>query len=340
MKSAVEAVVKSVFRHLAARFLIACVAVCSPWLGAAPALAEAHAYPARPVRIVVPFAAGGPADVLARVVGEGLAKATTQSVLVDNKAGAAGTIGVDMVAKAAPDGYTLALVPVGNIAVNPTLMPKLPYKPADLVPVAMLATAENVLVVNAATPARTLADLLRLAAQKPGELSFASPGAGSQAHLAGELLQLDAHIKLNHVPYKGVSPAMTDVVGGQVTMMFAQLSAALPYIKAGKLRALGVASPRRSAVLPDVPTIAEQGFPKFEAVSWYALMAPAGTPPEVVRKLSLHLDAVLADATLREKLATLGMEAAGGTPQQLAATIQKESTRWAGVIRQRHLTVD
>jgi tripartite-type tricarboxylate transporter receptor subunit TctC len=340
MKSTVEPAVKSVFRHLVARCLTACVAVCSPWLGATPALADAHAYPARPVRIVVPFAAGGPADVLARVVGEGLAKATTQSVLVDNKAGAAGTIGVDMVAKAAPDGYTLALVPVGNIAVNPTLMPKLPYKPADLAPVAMLATAENVLVVNAATPARTLADLLRLAAQKPGELSFASPGAGSQAHLAGELLQLDAHIKLNHVPYKGVSPAMTDVVGGQVTMMFAQLSAALPYIKAGKLRALGVASPRRSAVLPDVPTIAEQGFPKFEAVSWYALMAPAGTPPEVVSKLSQHLDAVLADATLRGKLATLGMEAAGGTPQQLAATIQRESTRWAGVIRQRHLTVD
>ncbi|UIF87316.1 tripartite tricarboxylate transporter substrate binding protein [Cupriavidus sp. UYPR2.512] len=340
VEAAVKPAVNPVLRRMAMRCLLGCIAACAPWLAAAPALAQPPGYPAKPVRIVVPFAAGGPADVLGRAVGEGIAKATGQSVLVENKAGAAGTIGVDMVAKAAPDGYTLALVPVGNIAVNPTLMPNLPYKPADLAPVAMLATAENVLVVNAATPVKSLAELLKLAGQKPGELSFASPGAGSQAHLAGELLQLDAHVKLNHVPYKGISPAMTDVVGGQVTMMFAQMSAALPYIKAGKLRPLGVASAKRSAVLPDVPTIAEQGFPKFEALSWYALMAPAGTPAEIVRKLSQHVDAVLADATLKEKLATLGMEAAGGTPQQLATTIQKESTRWAGVIRQRHITID
>ncbi|SOZ50297.1 Protein BugT [Cupriavidus taiwanensis] len=338
--AAVRPFVNPDIRRLAVHGLLACAAACATWLGAGPAHAQPPAYPAKPVRLIVPFAAGGPADVLARAVREGLARATGQSVLVENKAGAAGTIGVDMVAKAAPDGYTVALVPVGNIAVNPTLMPNLPYKPSDLAPVAMLATAENVLVVNAATPARSLAELLKLAAQKPGELSFASPGAGSQAHLAGELLQLDAGVKLNHVPYKGVSPAMTDVVGGQVTMMFAQLSAALPYIKAGKLRALGMASAKRSTVLPEVPTIAEQGFPKFEAVSWYALMVPAGTPPDIVRKLSQHADAVLADAALKEKLATLGMEAAGGTPQQLAAAIQKESTRWAGVIKQRRITID
>lgn len=243
-----------------------------------PILASAQAYPSKPVRLIVPFPAGGPADVLGRVVGEGLSKAWGQSVLVENKAGAAGTIGVDQAAKAAPDGYTLAVVPVGNIAVNPSLFRSLPYKAQDLVPVTMLATAENVLVVGANVPAASLADLLKLAAQKPGELTFASPGAGSQAHLAGELLQLDAKVKLNHIPYKGVSPAMTDLVGGQVTMMFAQVSSALPYIKAGKLHALGVASQKRLAVMPDVPTIAEQGFPKFEAVSWYALMAPAGTP--------------------------------------------------------------
>lgn len=344
MKSAANAAVKPFvhpdIRRLALHGLLACAAACATWLGAASAHAQPPAYPAKPVRLIVPFAAGGPADVLARAVGEGIARAAGQSVLVENKAGAAGTIGVDMVAKAAPDGYTIALVPVGNIAVNPTLMPNLPYKPSDLAPVAMLATAENVLVVNAATPARSLAELLKLAGQKPGELSFASPGAGSQAHLAGELLQLDANVKLNHVPYKGVNPALTDVVGGQVTMMFAQLSSALPYIKSGKLRALGVASAKRSTALPDVPTIAEQGFPKFEAVSWYALMAPAGTPPEIVRKLSQHADAVLADAALKEKLATLGMDAAGGTPQQLAAAIQKDSTRWAGVIKQRRITID
>ncbi|WP_454725365.1 MULTISPECIES: Bug family tripartite tricarboxylate transporter substrate binding protein [Cupriavidus] len=316
------------------RFLISLMAACLPLL------AGAQGYPAKPVRLVVPFPAGGPADVLGRVVGEGLSKAWGQNVLVDNRAGAAGNIGVDLAAKAPPDGYTLAVVPVGNIAVNPTLMPNLPYKQADLAPVTMLATAENVLVVNAAVPARTLPELLRLAGQKPGELTFASPGAGSQAHLAGELLQLDAGIRLIHVPYKGVSPAITDLVGGQVTMMFAQLSSALPYIKAGKLRALGVASARRSAVLPDVPTIAEQGFPKFEAVSWYALMAPAGTPRDVIQQLGRQTGQVLANPALKEKLAVVGMDAAGGTPAELAAAIQKESARWAEVIHKRHITVD
>lgn len=323
---------------LTKRWLLACALACMPWLAAAQG--ATHSYPTKPVRVVVPFAAGGPADALARVVGEGISKAIGQAVLVDNKAGAAGTIGVDVVAKAAPDGYTLAIVPVGNIAVNPALIPNLPYKPADLAPVTMLATSENVLVVNATTPVKSLADLLRLAAQKPGQLTFASPGAGSQAHMAGELLQRDANIKLVHVPYRGVSPAMTDLVGGQVTMMFAQLSAALPYIKSGKLHVLGVASSKRSSVLPDVPTIAEQGFPKFEAVSWYALMAPASTPKDVLQYLSKHADTVLAEPTLREKLAALGMEAAGGTPEQLAATIQKESARWAGLVRQQHITIE
>ncbi|EHP43839.1 extra-cytoplasmic solute receptor [Cupriavidus basilensis OR16] len=305
-----------------------------------PMLASAQAYPSKPVRLIVPFPAGGPADVLGRVVGEGLSKAWGQSVLVENKAGAAGTIGVDQAAKAAPDGYTLAVVPVGNIAVNPSLFHSLPYKAQDLVPVTMLATAENVLVVGANVPAGTLADLLKLAAQKPGELSFASPGAGSQAHLAGELLQLDAKVKLNHIPYKGVSPAITDLVGGQVTMMFAQVSSALPYIKAGKLHALGVASLRRLAAMPGVPTIAEQGFPKFEAVSWYALMAPAGTPKDVIARINHQAQEVLANPALKEKLATLGMDTSGGTPQELAATIQQDSARWAGVIRKRQITVD
>ncbi|MCG5260555.1 tripartite tricarboxylate transporter substrate binding protein [Cupriavidus gilardii] len=300
----------------------------------------AQGFPSKPVRLVVPFAAGGPADVLGRAVGDGLSKRWGQPVVVENKAGAAGTIGVDQVAKAAPDGHTLAVVPVGNIAVNPSLMPNLPYKAADLVPIAMLATAENVLVVHPGVQARSLGDLLKLARQQPGKLTFASPGAGSQAHLAGELLQLDANVKLIHVPYKGVSPAMTDLVGGQVTMMFAQMSAALPYIQAGRLRALGVASGKRSAVLPDVPTIAEQGFPQFEAVSWYALMAPAGTPPQVVEQLNRLTGEVLADPGLKSKLATLGMDVGGGTPRQLAETIQKETARWAAVIKQRGISVE
>ena len=316
------------------RFLIAILMACMSLL------ASAQVYPAKPVHLVVPFAPGGPADAIGRIVGEGLSKPWGQPVLVENKAGAAGSIGVGQVAKSAPDGYTLGVVPVGNIAVNPSLMPNLPYKTTDLVPVTMLARAENVLVTGSSVPALTLSELLKLAAQKPGQLTFASAGAGSQAHLAGEMLQLDANIKLIHVPYKGLSVALTDVVGGQVTMMFAPLSTALPFIKSGKLHALGVASAKRSTAMADLPTIAELGFPKFEAVSWYALMAPAGTPPEVVQQISRQTNEVLADPSLKEKLAAVGLEVGGGTPRELDATIQKEAARWADVIRTRKISVD
>lgn len=334
MKLAAHSILQRLVRGSRTRWLaagLACMLAASVF---------AQSFPNKPIRLVVPFAAGGPADVLGRVVSESMGRTLGQSILVDNKAGAAGTIGVDSVAKSAPDGYTMALVPVGNIAVNPSLMPNLPYKQSDLAPIAMLATAENVLVVNASVPVKNLADLLKLANQKAGQLTYASPGAGSQAHLAGELLQLEANVKMIHVPYRGVSPAMTDLVGGQVTMMIAQVQSALPYIKSGKLHAIGVASPKRSPLLPDVPTIAEQGFPKFEAISWYALMAPANTPRDVLNKLNQHTNTALAETTVKEKLAGLGMKATGGTPEQLSSAIQSESTRWADVIRKRNITVD
>ncbi|HVL08555.1 MAG TPA: tripartite tricarboxylate transporter substrate binding protein [Burkholderiaceae bacterium] len=334
MKLAAHSILQRLVRGSRTRWLAAGLAC----MLAAPVFAQS--FPNKPIRLVVPFAAGGPADVLGRVVSESMGRTLGQSILVDNKAGAAGTIGVDSVAKSAPDGYTMALVPVGNIAVNPSLMPNLPYKQSDLAPIAMLATAENVLVVNASVPVKNLADLLKLANQKAGQLTYASPGAGSQAHLAGELLQLEANVKMIHVPYRGVSPAMTDLVGGQVTMMIAQVQSALPYIKSGKLHAIGVASPKRSPLLPDVPTIAEQGFPKFEAISWYALMAPANTPRDVLNKLNQHTNTALAETTVKEKLAGLGMKATGGTPEQLASAIQSESARWAEVIRQRNITID
>jgi tripartite-type tricarboxylate transporter receptor subunit TctC len=302
--------------------------------------ALAQGYPSRPLHVMVPFPPGGPTDVLGRVLGQGLSDALGQPAVVENKAGAAGNIGVDQLAKAAPDGYTLGIVPVGNIAVNPTLFTNLPYKASDLAPVAMLATVENVLVVNPAVPAHNLKELLELAARKPDSLSFASPGAGSQAHLAGELLALSSNVRLLHVAYKGVGPAMNDLLGGQVTMMFAQVSSALPYIKSGKLRALGVASLKRSAVLPDVPTIAEQGVPEFEAVSWYALMVPAGTPREIVDKLNTETARLLAKPQLKERLAALGMDAGGGKPQELAAAIQRETARWSDVIRKRNIKAE
>jgi tripartite-type tricarboxylate transporter receptor subunit TctC len=301
---------------------------------------HAQTWPAKPVRIIVPFAPGGPADVLARVIGQELSDTLGQPFVVENKVGAAGNIGVEQIAKAAPDGYTLGIVPVGNIAVNPSLFPALPYKASELAPVAMLATVENVLAVNAEVPAQSLKELLALAKQKPGTLSFASPGAGSQAHLAGELMALEADVKLIHVPYKGIGPAINDLVGGQVTMMFGAMSAVLPHVKSGKLRALGVASLKRSAAMPELPTIAEQGLPKFEAVSWYALMAPAGTPAAVVDRLNAESTRSLAKPAIKEKFAAQGLEPGSGKPQDLAATIRTETARWSEVIRKQNIKPD
>lgn len=299
--------------------------------------AAAQAYPSKTLHVIAPFPPGGPVDVLGRVLAQGLSDAMGQPAVVDNKVGAAGNIGIEQAAKAAPDGYTLAIVPLGNIAVNPALYPNLPYKAADLAPVTMLATVENVLVVNAAVPARSLKELLALAAQKPGDLSFASPGAGSQAHLAGELLALNGGVQLLHVPYKGIGPALNDLLGGQVSMMFAQMSSVLPHIKSGKLRALGVASLKRSPLMPDTPTIAEQGLPRFEAVSWYALMVPASTPRAVIDKLNGETVKLFARPELKDKLAALGMDAATGKPAELAAAIQADTVRWTEVIRQKNI---
>jgi tripartite-type tricarboxylate transporter receptor subunit TctC len=274
------------------------------------------------------------------VVGDGLQAALGQPVVVENRAGAAGNIGVGLAAHAEADGYTFVVVPTGNIAVNPALFKDLPYKAADLAPVTMMAMVENVLVVNPKVEAASLEELLALARKRPGVLTYGSPGAGSQAHLAGELLELQAGIDLIHVPYKGVAPAVNDLLGGQITMMFAQMSSALPHIQAGKLRALGVASLERSPAAPDLPTIAEQGFPGFEAVSWYALMTPAGTPPEIIAKVAAEAARIVNQPENRKKFAGLGMAAVGNGPQELAATIEAETRRWVDVIRKQNIKVD
>jgi tripartite-type tricarboxylate transporter receptor subunit TctC len=312
----------------------------APTLACAPMLALSDNWPAKPVRIVVPFPPGGPADLLGRIAGHALTENLSATVIVDNKAGAAGNIGVDAIAKAAPDGYTLGIVPVGNIAVNPTLFANLPYKAADLAPVALLATAENVLVVNSSLPVANLQELIAAARKRPDTLTFASPGAGSQAHLAGELMALRADVKLVHVPYKGVGAAINDLVGGQVNMMFAQASAAVPFIREGKLKAIGLASPQRSPALPQVPTIAEQGLPGFQALSWYALMAPAGTPNAIVNKLNEQMNRVLARPDTRQRFVALGMEPGAGTPEQLARRIASETAQWSEVVHKRNLKVD
>ena len=303
-----------------------------------PLAVAAQPYPARTVHIIVPFPAGGPTDVLGRMLGQALGDGLGVTVVVDNKAGAAGNIGVADVARAAPDGATLGIIPAGNIAVNPTLFTNLPYKASDLAPVLMLATVDNVLVVNAEkVPARSVRELLELGARKPGTLSYASPGAGSQAHLAGALLELDTGVPFLHVPYRGIAPAVNDLLGGQVSMMFAPLQIVLPHIKSGKLRAIGIASPKRSPLLPDLPTIAEQGVPNFEAVSWYALMVPAATPAAVVEQLQAVAARFLSLPDSRAKLAAQGMDAGGGTAQELATTIRSESARWGDVVRKQNI---
>lgn len=301
----------------------------------------AQVYPTKPVRIVNAFAPGGPSDLLARVVAQKLQEAWGQPVIVEAKTGAAGNIGMEFVARAPADGYALGVAPTGNLVVNPHIFAKLPYDPfKDFVPITLMATVENVLVVQPEVPAKSVQELVALARAKPGTLNFASPGSGSQAHLAGELLKSMTAIDIVHVAYKGTGPALNDVMGGQVTMMFSQMSSALPQVRAGKLRALGVASPKRSAAAPELPTVAEQGLAGFEAVSWYALVAPAGTPPEIVDRVQKEVARALQLPDVKERLAGLGAEPVGSTPAELAARMRTESARWAAVVKAAGIKAD
>jgi tripartite-type tricarboxylate transporter receptor subunit TctC len=304
-----------------------------------PASAEDAKYPSQTIRIVVPFAAGGTADALARVVAEHLAQRWSSPVIVENKPGAAGNIGVAAVAKAAPDGYTLALVPVGNAAVNPSLFKDLPYDPIkDLAPITELAVVENVLVVGGNSNIKSLAQLIELGRAKTTNITYSTPGAGSMAHLGAELLAHGAGISLTHVPYRGLAPALTDVLNGEITMTFAQLPNAKPFIADGRLRALGIASPKRSAALPDVPTVAEAGnLPGFQATSWYALMAPAHTPDAIIRKLQHEIAAILQIPQVREVLDAQGATPVGNTPEELAHVINDDTARWSKLIRDAHI---
>jgi tripartite-type tricarboxylate transporter receptor subunit TctC len=295
-------------------------------------------YPAKPVRILVPFPPGGPADALARIVGDKLGQALGQPFVIENKPGAGGNIGMEQGAKAAADGYTLTLAPTGNLTIAPSLYAKLPYDPAkDYAPITVLATVPNILIVHPSVPARSVAELIALAKAKPGTLNYASPGNGSGPHLAGELLKSMAGIDLVHVPFNGVGPAMTGVLAGDVQMSFAQSSAALPHVKSGKVIALGVASRKRIAAAPELPTIAEAGLPGFDVTSWYALVAPAGTPATVVDRLHAEIVKVLGSADVREKIAALGAEPVGNTPVEFTAMQRAEAARWAKLAREANI---
>jgi tripartite-type tricarboxylate transporter receptor subunit TctC len=291
-------------------------------------------YPAQPIRIIVGFAAGGAPDTLARIVGDKLSVDWGQPVVIENRTGAEGNIAMAVVARAPADGYTLALTAVGNAAVTPWLTPNLPYDPTrDFAPITQIATVENVLVTGARSPIRTVKELIASGTSNATALSYATPGAGSLAHLAAELMARAGRFHMSHIPYRGVAPALTDVIRGEVTLMFAQLSTAKPFIDAGQLRALGIASKQRSALLPDVPTIAEEGgMPDFEAVSWYALMAPARTPETIIAKLHAGVVRALDRPDVRAALVEQGATPVGNSPGELAAIIAADSARWAKII--------
>ena len=310
-------------------------------LGILPADALAQSYPSRPVRLVVPFPAGGTTDILARAMAEKLSGALGQQFVVDNRPGAGGNIGSDIVAKSPPDGYTLLMGTVGTHAINPSLYPKMPYDHVkDFVPVVLVAGVPNVLVVNPTVPAKTVAELIALAKEKPGTINFASSGNGTSIHLSGELFKLLAGVQIAHVPYKGSAPALTDLIGGQVQIMFDNLPSALPHIKGGKLRALAVTSSKRAPALPDLPTIAESGVAGFEASSWFGILAPAATPRDIVQRINAEANKALHAPDMREKLLAQGAEAVGNSPEFFADTIRTETVKWAKVVKDSGARVD
>ncbi|HEY9067151.1 MAG TPA: tripartite tricarboxylate transporter substrate binding protein [Burkholderiaceae bacterium] len=303
--------------------------------------AHAQAWPAKPIRIVVPFPPGGGTDIIARETSQRVAKATGWTFVIDNKPGAGGNLGVDAVAKSPADGYTLVLGQTSNLAINPTLYSKLPYDPQkDLAPVVLLANAPLVMVTGMSTPYKTLTDVVNAAKAKPGQVNFASPGNGTVAHLTSELFQKAAGVKTQHIPYKGASQAMTDVIGGGVDLYLSSVPTLIGHIKQGKVRALAVTSAKRVDDLPDVPTINESGYKGFDAVTWFGLLAPAGTPRDVIVRLNAEFNKALKLPELNKRLSDEGADPAGGTPEQFAALIKDEIPRWGRVVKESGAKVD
>jgi len=309
--------------------------LCAGALGAfAPLSPLARAQSAKPLRLVVPFTPGGSTDILARALAPKLQQALGQTVVVDNRPGAGGSIGAGEVAKAEPDGNTLLMGHIGTLAINPSIYPKLPYDPlTSFVPVAWVARVPNVLVVNAKAPSTTLKEFVERARANPGRLSYSSGGNGSAAHITFEYLKLRAKIYVIHIPYRGAAPALADVIAGQVDAIFTGAPALLPHVKSGRLRALAVSSPQRIAALPDVPTVAESGYPDFEADQWYGVVAPAGTPAERVNRLNAEINKALALPDVMQQLAVEGAVPAPGTPRAFGDLIAREIPRWAEVVK-------
>nr|WP_216621208.1 tripartite tricarboxylate transporter substrate binding protein [Cupriavidus necator] len=298
-----------------------------------PAAAGAQEFPQHPVRMVLPYPAGGPTDLLARVVAVKMGESLGQGVVVDNKPGASGMIGAETVARAPADGYTI-LANASLHVINPSIQPKMRYDAfKDFVPITQLADVPLVLVVNNASPVKTVQDLIAYARRVGGALNFGSAGNASAQHLAGESFKLAAKVPMQHVPYKGSAPALTDLMGGQIQLMFDSMPSAMPFIKSGKLRAVAVTTTRRASALPDIPTVAESGLPGFDISTWYGLWAPRGTPAAVVEKLATHAAAALKRADVRQQYADMGAEPVGSSPADFARYNAAEGRKWAEIVR-------
>jgi len=326
-------------KSLAKRFVVVLAAVIA--IGAVAPVGAQGTYPTKPVRLVVPFPAGGTTDILARAVAQKLSETWGQQVIVDNRPGAGGNIGSELVAKSPPDGYTLLMGTVGTHAINPSLYAKMPYDHVkDFVPVILVAGVPNVLVVNPSLPVNSVQELIAYAKANPNKLNFASSGNGTSIHLSGELFRTMTGVQMTHVPYKGSSPALTDLIGGQVQLMFDNLPSSLAFIKANRLRALAVTSTTRAPALPDVPTMVEAGVPGFEASSWFGVLAPAGTPPDIVARINGDVAKWLATPEAREKMMAQGAIAVGGSPDDFARHIAAETAKWAKVVKESGAKVD
>jgi tripartite-type tricarboxylate transporter receptor subunit TctC len=303
----------------------------------------AHAqepYPAKPLRLILPFPPGGGTDILGRLLAERLAANLGQPVVTENRGGAGGNVGAEAAARSAPDGYTIVLV-APSLAISPTLYSKLNYDPLkDFAPIALVASVPNVMITHPSVPANNLQEFIALAKSKPGGMNFGSGGSGTSNHLAGELLNLTAGIKLVHVPYKGVNLAMNGVLAGEVHLAFIGIPVPAPHIKAGRLRALAVLARERSPILPDVPTAAEAGLGNFDVTTWYGILAPAGTPRPIVLRLNAELVKVMRDAEMKERLATMATDPLTSTPEEFGAYIQAEIAKWGDVIRKAGLRAD
>ena len=303
--------------------------------------AAAQAYPTKPITIVVPFSAGGTTDILARLVGQYLTTELGQPVVVDNKAGAGGNIGGALAAKAPADGYTLFMGTVGTHAINAALYKKMPFDHVkDFAPLSRVANVPNLLVAHPSQPFKTVPEMIAYAKANPGKINFGSPGNGASPHLSGELFKSMAKVELTHIPYKGSAPAVSDLLGNQIAIMFDNMPSVIPHVRSGKLRAIAISTAKRSPELPDVPTIAEAGVPGYEAVSWFGLFAPAATPKPVLDKLSTALSKVLANPEVQKKISAQGGETVNETPAQFAAFIRSETTKWGKVVKESGATVE